>query len=70
MVIPNDACVCKYSLAFCCVCNSYNSRNDENEASVQVDDDLQIDGDGIKSYYHKNCESPGYVIFTVSSYIG
>ena len=49
--------------------HSYTSITDEPGTSVHHDDDdpVEADGDGeTKHYYHKNSESPGYIIFTVS----
>ena len=47
----------------------YSSTTDESKPSLQDDndDDLETDGDGVKHYYHRNCESPGLIIFTVSN---
>lgn len=47
--------------------NSCSSKTDEPKAFLQDDDDLETDGDEIKHYYHKNWDSPGHIIFTVSS---
>ena len=46
---------------------SYSSTTDESKTLLQDDDDdVETDGDGVKHYYHRNCESPGLIIFTVS----
>ena len=45
----------------------YSETTDESRALIQDNDDLETDGDDTtKHYYHKNSNSPGYIIFTVS----
>ena len=57
-----------YYIANYIICNGYSSTTDESKTSLRDDnnDDLETDGDGVKHYYHRNCESPGLIIFTVS----
>ena len=53
------------------MCHSNSSKTDEPRASIQDDDDddLETDGDSMtKHYYHKNSDNPGHIIFTVSCF--
>ena len=46
----------------------YSAKTDEPRELTQDNDDLETDGDDMTNhYYHKNSNSPGYIIFTVSA---